>query len=111
MTLKAWRKRCEIDAKVQAISEEEWASVAQWQTRLAAEPLATSQLEYGSDLAFDDGLAGAAGHDGILPDSVASPEMVAVNATRRSPMAAYLAIEVPEKRAAHLNSSHRPTRS
>jgi hypothetical protein len=98
MTLKAWRKRHEIDAKVQSISEEEWASVAQWQTRLAGEPLATSKLEYGSDLAFDDGLAGASGHDGILPDSVASPEMVAVSATRRSPMGAYLATESPKKR-------------
>ena len=97
MTLKAWRKRCEIDAKVQAISEEEWASVAQWQTRLAVEPLATSKLEYGSGLTFDDGLAGATGQDGILPDSVASPAMVAVSATRRSPMAARLAIELPEK--------------
>ena len=91
MTLKAWRKRCEIDAKVQAISEEEWASVAQWQTRLPGEPLAMGQLEYGSDPAFDTG------HDGILPDSVASLEMVAVRATRRSPMAACLAIELPEK--------------
>jgi hypothetical protein len=95
MTLKAWRKRCEIDAKVQAISEEEWASVAQWQTQLAGEPLTTSKLEDGSDLACDDGLAGAVDHDGILPDAVALPEMVAVRATRRSPMAARLALELP----------------
>jgi hypothetical protein len=96
MTLKAWRKRCEIDAKVQAISEEEWASVAQWQTRLAGEGSTTTKLEEGFDLAFDDGLAGAVDHDGILSDAVALPEMVAVRATRRSPMAARLAVESPE---------------
>jgi hypothetical protein len=96
MTLKAWRKRCEIDAKVQAISEEEWASVAQWQTRLAGEAPTTTKPEEGFDLAFDDGLAGAVDHDGILSDAVASPEMVAVRATRRSPMAARLAVESPE---------------
>ena len=77
MTLKAWRKRCEIDAKVQAISEEEWASVAQWQTRLAGEAP-------------------------ILSDAVASPEMVAVRATRRSPMAARLAVESPENSLAQV---------
>ena len=95
MTLKAWRKRCEIDAKVRAITEEEWESVAQWQTRLAREPLTTSKLEDGFDLAFDDGLVGAVGHDGILSNTVALPEMVAVRATRRSPMAARLAVPRP----------------
>ena len=92
MTLKAWRKRCEIDVKVQAISEEEWASVAQWQTRLAGEAPTTTKLEEGFDLAFDDGFIGDVGHRGVLPDTVASPEMVAVRATRRSPMAARLAV-------------------
>jgi hypothetical protein len=111
MTLKAWRKRCETDARVQMISEEEWASVAQWQTRLAGEPLTVSKLEDGFDLAFDDGLVGAVAPDGILPDAVATPEMVTVRATRRSPMAARLAVELPENRATLLNSSDRWPRS